>query len=318
MLRPRVAALADAALFLAIAGLAVCTILAFFSEQLWVAELALHFRAQYLVLAVAAVIPCALRRRWLAMACALGISLVNAGPAVPYLWPISGSRAVAVNLAEKPEASLSLLALNLFYRNGEHERVREYLRTRSPDVLVLAELTASWARELQPITRAYGYSIAVSRESPWGMGVYSRYPLDDGQVMDLGAPGSVNVSALLHLPTRVVRLFAVHLSSPTSPKATELRNLQFRGLSELLGDLNVTPFSPQFSALIRRTGLADARLGHGWQATWPADFAPLRIPIDHCLVEPGIGVNEFTSGPSVGSDHLPIVVRLQFDRETAG
>jgi endonuclease/exonuclease/phosphatase (EEP) superfamily protein YafD len=334
MLPPRVAALADGCLAFAIAAVASCTVLAFFSEQLWAAELALHFRVQYLAIALATGVLCALRKRWFTTACAIGISLVNAWPSAPYLWTMSAGLAAPLNAAEHREGNLLVLALNLFYRNREHGRVRELLKSRSPDVLVLTELTSSWARELQTVTGTYPYSIAVSRESPWGMGVYSRYPLDEARVMDLGALGSVNVTALLHTPTRLVRLFAVHLASPTSPAATDLRNLQLRDLAEILtdggsgisgsvprivvGDLNVTPFSPRFSLLLRRTGLADARLGHGWQATWPADFAPLRIPIDHCLVEPGIDVREFTTGPAVGSDHLPIEVRLQLHRESAG
>jgi len=57
--------------------------------------------------------------------------------------------------------------------------------------------------------------------------------------------------------------------------------------------------------------LPDSRAGRGIQPSWPASLpAALRIPIDHCLVSPGIAVVGRQLGPQVGSHHLPVIVDL--------
>ena len=52
----------------------------------------------------------------------------------------------------------------------------------------------------------------------------------------------------------------------------------------VVGDLNITPFSPSFRRLCDAGRLRDARVGHGIQPSWPAGRWMLSIPIDHGLV----------------------------------
>ena len=60
--------------------------------------------------------------------------------------------------------------------------------------------------------------------------------------------------------------------------------------------------------------LLPSRLGFGVQATWPSVYRipPMMIPIDHCLVSPDVRVVGRRVGPHIGSDHLPVIVELQF------
>ena len=78
----------------------------------------------------------------------------------------------------------------------------------------------------------------------------------------------------------------------------------------VLGDLNATPWSPVFKKLLGETRLVDARRGFGLRPTWPSTFPPLWIPIDHCLVSPGIEIRDFRVGPACGSDHHALVVDM--------
>ena len=79
----------------------------------------------------------------------------------------------------------------------------------------------------------------------------------------------------------------------------------------VLGDLNTTPWSARYRALLDDAGLEDTRVGYGLQTSWPS-FLPavLRIPIDHVLVTPDLAAAEREVGPEVGSDHLPVWVEL--------
>ena len=78
----------------------------------------------------------------------------------------------------------------------------------------------------------------------------------------------------------------------------------------LLGDLNLTPWSPIYGDFIRRSGLVNSSQGRAIHPSWPS-FSPLfLIPIDHCLHNDGIAIKSERVGKSVGSDHLPVIVEF--------
>jgi endonuclease/exonuclease/phosphatase (EEP) superfamily protein YafD len=120
--------------------------------------------------------------------------------------------------------------------------------------------------------------------------------------------------------SRQVRIFAVHTTWPVAPASAGRRNLQLVRLAEqargvtlplvVVGDMNITPFSPHFQQMLVDGALKSASAGFGWQATWPT-FLPLAgIQIDHALVNSRVAVEHFNRGAPVGSDHLPILVDL--------
>ena len=76
----------------------------------------------------------------------------------------------------------------------------------------------------------------------------------------------------------------------------------------LLGDLNSTPWGAHFRKLVHDSALRDSAQGRGVHPTWPAIDPLLRIPIDHCLLSPAIGLVDRQVGPDIGSDHYPLIV----------
>ncbi|MBU4198871.1 MAG: hypothetical protein KKG09_02950 [Verrucomicrobia bacterium] len=72
--------------------------------------------------------------------------------------------------------------------------------------------------------------------------------------------------------------------------------------------MNVSPWSSHFRRLLRESGLQDSAQGRGVQPTWPTFSPLLLIPIDHCLHSPQIAIFKKQAGPSVGSDHYPVIV----------
>jgi endonuclease/exonuclease/phosphatase (EEP) superfamily protein YafD len=80
----------------------------------------------------------------------------------------------------------------------------------------------------------------------------------------------------------------------------------------LAGDLNLTPYAPEFSRLEQASRLRDAFAGRPWRPTWQAGFWPLALPIDHVFVPEGVCVVDARIGPAVGSDHRPVIVTLQW------
>jgi endonuclease/exonuclease/phosphatase (EEP) superfamily protein YafD len=76
----------------------------------------------------------------------------------------------------------------------------------------------------------------------------------------------------------------------------------------LLGDFNVTPWSPDYRDLVAEAGLASASGGH--IATWPVWSPLLRIPIDHVFIRGPWSLLRAARGPDLGSDHYPILADL--------
>lgn len=300
-------------------GLALATVMAQMGGLGWLPELATHFRGQYLAVGLLLLaLFGGLRRPWPAALAVLLVAL-NGWYLAPYLpLPVPS---VAAGQDDGPE----LIALNLYIHNRDYGRVRSYLDARDAEVLVLSELTPAWVRELQPVLSRYPFWASEGRRSPWGLGVFSRHPLREARVLNLGVTGSVNIHAILESPAGDVELMAVHLASPGSAAHAAQRNQQLARLAELLGgprpaggmprllvgDMNLTPFSPHFRSLLAQTGLRDMRQPAGFLGTWPTWLPPLQIPIDHCLADPVLGAVRVRRGPAVGSDHYPLEIGWQ-------
>jgi endonuclease/exonuclease/phosphatase (EEP) superfamily protein YafD len=78
----------------------------------------------------------------------------------------------------------------------------------------------------------------------------------------------------------------------------------------LLGDLNATLWSPTFVDLLSAGELVDSQPGQGYQPTWPDVLGISLIPIDHVLVSPDVAVLRRSVGPSIDSDHRPVIVEV--------
>jgi endonuclease/exonuclease/phosphatase (EEP) superfamily protein YafD len=80
------------------------------------------------------------------------------------------------------------------------------------------------------------------------------------------------------------------------------------------GDFNASRDLPAFSAFLH-DGWADATDGHGLMATWRVGGRlPPLLRLDHVLVSRDVGVERVRRSPSIGSDHLGLIVVLQFAR----
>ncbi|MFN0052078.1 MAG: endonuclease/exonuclease/phosphatase family protein [Planctomycetales bacterium] len=291
--------------------------LAGFAPQFgWVFELASHFRAQYLWGLLGASLVCLLlRQRWLALVGG-GLALVHLGLVLPYY----GTRPVPA----EPGEPLRIVSLNVFGRNRDHARVCDFVRQSDPDVAVFLEVNSSWGEALQELTDEWPHSLTESQFGNFGVAIYSKRPLEAARIEFLGQ-GIPAIVATVRAGQMPVTIFGAHPHSPISPQDASDRDASLSLLGKLasdrtshrliVGDLNCTSWTPVFARLLEVAGLRDSRLGWGLQTSWPAYFPPLlRIPIDHCLVSPGIDVLRHEIGPAVGSDHLPVIVDLRISQ----
>lgn len=287
------------------------------------ADLAAHFRVQYLsaACALAAALLVTRRRRAAALLCV--VALVNLLPVAPRLW----------GRAPGPHAGVPLRVMlaNVHTANEAYDRVRDAVQAAAPDVLVLQEIDTRWLIALAPLDAVFPYRHVVPRGDNFGIGLWSRYPLDDVRTAWLGDVGVPSINATVRVPgARPCALLATHPVPPRSIRLTQARDQQLDDVAEtvnaaqrrgeviLVGDLNATPWSRGYRRLVRATGLRDAARGFGVQTTWPVGMPWMRIPIDHVLHSAGVQTTWHAVGPDVGSDHLPVVADLVLPRDAEG
>ncbi len=295
-----------------IAAVWLGTLAPLLGRSLWLCELASHFRLQCALGGIVCLVAAAVIRR----SSLILPAMLAAGLNAAYLLPSY----VGTVAAQPNSLVLRAVQFNVSRINPTPDRAFEYLQSVKPDIVVLEECDQRWIERLQQARTDYPSVIGQPREDAFGIALASRIPLDEASIRRLGPYRLPAVIARVHVGERPLTVIGVHAMSPLSPRDSAVRNTMLRELAALvraetrpvllLGDLNTSPWSWAFGELIRASGLQDTRRGFGVQASWPAGLGPLGIPIDHCLVSPGLVVHHRLVGPSHGSDHHPILVEL--------
>ena len=302
-------------LMVSVLSVAAATVAAFFAKSGWLSELFTHFPLQYLMIAAACGAALAWRgHRRMAL---LAGSVVAVNLTVLLAPRPIGHRAEA-SVAEGQ--GLSLLLTNVQRVNTRHHPIIQYIEAEKPDIVAVLEMDGEWRRDLDAGLAAYPHRLIREQENNFGIGVYSRVPLIAAEVLDLSGAGVASLLFRVRVGGKSVRILATHPVPPTSQEQAGIRDRQLAAIAAMatrgstpmivIGDLNLTPWSPRFQALLDQGALADSRVGFGHHATWPTWFPLLWIPIDHVLVGRGIEVYRRDIGPAVGSDHYPVLVEV--------
>ncbi len=244
-----------------------------------------------------------------------------------YLFqPFQGQSTVRASVALSREHRLRALLVNVNNGNQAYTKLYRLVSSTSPDIVVLLEVDEAWMQALQPLLKHYPYT--ESWVNKFGVALLSRIPLQHAAVKVIGNTGLPSVIARFSIDGQRLTLIGTHPFSPITWRRARDRNKQLRELAKfvsdqedsiiLLGDLNVTPWSPFFKDFLRSTGLRDSREGFGLQPTWPTWFPPAWIPIDHALVSSSVVVHDRRVGPNVGSDHYPVILDFALSAERKG
>ncbi len=317
---------------LAILGFGAMTVLGF-AEGLtsgrlsWACDLMSHFRVQlfFVHLALMAlVIGFALLKpkkagilRWL-FAVNLTFLGCNGALLLPYYLPQSmlGYNTTGTH------ARFRVMQMNVLGTNRNLNAAEAEIRRANPDILSLQEYNVWWREHLgkSALLKSYPYRFLTKNGDD---GVYSRIPFMHVEAEYITPDvfrADVSIVAALKIGGQPVTLLFSHPPTPVSMAGLErlTKHFQFwvahrQHYGEnfaIIGDMNSTPWSAPFLALLNGTYLRDSQLGFGIQRTYPSFNWPKRIPIDHCLVSPNFKVFNRQVGHFTGSDHFPIIVDL--------
>lgn len=300
----------------ATAWVGIMSLCGFLAAWAWPFELLCHFRVQYTLLFLTTALLLAVlgRRRWALIAVVLAV--INGWELLFYY--------VGWNADEVGGASpfrLRIVSANLFSGNTTPERAATFLEQCDADVIAAYEVTPAWEARLAAALQDYPYRRIHSAAGNFGIAFYSRLPFESVEFQPL-SESDLAIQAEFTKSGERIHLIAAHVYPPGGSR-TALRDHQLEELGILaakvteplivVGDLNMTPFSPSFQRLLKATSLEEARRGNGILPTWPAG-RPWAIPIDHALVS-AHWVRSVTTGPDIGSDHLPLIVELDLKSE---
>ncbi|MFT4251298.1 MAG: endonuclease/exonuclease/phosphatase family protein [Caulobacter sp.] len=314
-----------AALFMVLLalGLGLAGLGGVFSDRL---DVPTHFAPIWLVLGLAGALVAAVvsRRseRWAVVAMGVVAILANGGQMAPEL--INAARQKPAADAAALPATLKVIQFNAYAANSDPDKALDWIMAQEADVVLIEEggnqawPLVSALRRLYPFT----VSCAGSRKAceTW---IFSRKRMIDRGGLYTGPNRFSGAWATLADAGGPFTVVAGHYVWPIPAGAQQA---QARQLADFLGrfdksstivagDFNSTPWSWSLRRQDRMFGLERRTLA---LPTWPAagglrvGEAPFPLlPIDHLYAGSRWKTVGVRRGPSIGSDHLPVVVTLR-------
>ncbi|MDO9398138.1 MAG: endonuclease/exonuclease/phosphatase family protein [Herbiconiux sp.] len=243
-----------------------------------------------------------------AVAGALLPAIVWAAMFVPGIVPLSWS----APRASVDAATLTVASQNIEADSGTAAESAEALADTGAQVIALQEMDGE-DRELAAATldERYPYSYGIGT-----VGVWSQFPIENAQALDLGLGWQRGLAADLATPTGLVSIYVVHLAS-ARPGDHATRDEMLANLADyaprdenerliMVGDFNAGSSDRSLAALTDQLEEPNQSAG-GFGFTWPAS-APVTRP-DH-LLQRGMEVTENHTLRAGDSDHLALVTTL--------
>ena len=300
-------------LYLGFIGALLLFILSLFNKYHWFLELCVHFRLQYaLTFLVLGVVFFGFKKMKYAVV-SLSLALVLMIQIIPN--QITGFQEP---LSEGASSSLDVLSINLLSSNTHFKKVNTLVESLDPDILVLIEFTSFWEQHID--FSQFPFHIQSIREDNFGIGFYSKLPLDKKEIIDFTKSRFPFVHAGVRVDDDVIHILAVHYENPVGARASEVRNFQMEETTRflntiqapklLIGDFNCTPYSYSYTSLLEKADLYDSRSRWTIGASWPTFFFPLMIPIDHAVISEELYAIDRKLLDTGGSDHKALFVSV--------
>lgn len=305
------------------AALVLANTLSLLASYHWMFDLFSNFKIQYFFIGLVLLVLCVLyKQKWFAMCMAiLSISLF-VEIQYAYTRPFAEQPAIAPNF--------KIIQYNKFFNNDNYAGIGAWLRTERPDVIVVNESLPHSVDNMQSFKDVLPYQYPPKKEQRFGdISILSKWPITvtplrmdwDGEVLNVS---KIIVRRPLLQP---IVIYAYHAQVPLGGYAHEQRQYELETMARfvreekeqnviMMGDWNLTPWSPLFKDILKTTGLRYQHYGLMPQTTWPSfnHFDFLQIPIDQILYDDALILTNINRGPSVGSDHQSLIARFYVDR----
>lgn len=301
----------------------VSTLVSLAARQNWVADLLANLRVQQVIGLIVVLVLCLVVRRWkTAVLCF--VFLIYHGT-----W-LKDWHSVTPLDVTPGKATLTVTSVNVWTGNQHHDLILDHLRQCEADVFAVLEMSSIQAKKLEE-TFSKTHPHRVLRPSDtgnFGLGFFSKHKIVDQDVFTFNTEIesiAITISPSGDLPESV-RIYATHPLPPMGPTLFEQRNDHLVLLADrverfrksapdvpviVLGDLNLTPWSPIFEDFLDRTQLSRGDFSMNFSPTWyrGRSFA-LGLVIDHVLLDSRFFPLAHNVGPQIGSDHRSVTVKM--------
>lgn len=246
-------------------------------------------------------------------------------PLIFFGWVTTPWRLLPLYSAKQSKESLKILSWNMLLVNRHFEEVIDLVHREQPDIIVLLEVSPLAATEIEVLRKEYPYGLWLPAWQGSGIAMLSRLPQSSFRRI---FPADKWMPAIeMELDRGALRdklsILALHTLSPSPGEGsrTLIRDAQLKDLGRwvrekehaamLIGDFNITPWSPPFWRLVHDGNLMDSSWYRGYFASWPTTFGVVGIPIDHALINQKIKVlHRRNLYDNSHSDHCPILVTI--------
>lgn len=244
----------------------------------------------------------------------------------PYL-PIYPKQVQSVKKINE-EDSIKILISNVYIKNKETEKLVELINDVSPDVVLLAEVDEFWTDSISEIEKDFDYTVLKPIDNTYGMALYSKLELVKPEIKYIVEEDVPSIHTTVKLRSgREIMLRCLH---PRPPGPTQNERSAERDAELLLvgkeieaadeptivcGDLNDVAWSQTTTLFQNISGLLDPRIGRGLFNSFHAKIPFLRMPLDHVFHSNDFRLIEIKRMPSIGSDHFPIFIALNYQND---
>ena len=245
---------------------------------------------------------------------------------IAWIFPYTRLYPIQVKKATAPyQQSIKIMTSNVLMPNHSADKLIKLIQSYQPDVVVTLETDQWWEDALHPIHSEYPHRVNCPLDNLYGMHLYSKFVLEDVQLLELIEEGIPSIHCYLVLKNNIkVKCHFLHPAPPSptenttsTPRDRELLVIakQVAGQTEpiiVTGDLNDVAWSPTTRAFRRISGLKDPRMGRGMFNTFHASYPILRWPLDHIFHSEHFELGSIQRMPSIDSDHFPLLSELVY------
>ncbi len=307
------------------------TLMTLAARQIWLADILANLRIQQLLALIACVLLAAFfRSRLLVVLCGIciaihGVAFVAGRPSLPS-QPLRNS--IGTLVGQKSVSGIKLTTANVLTTNKQYSDVECELISLDADVVAVIEISSGLRDHLAgDFSKIYPHSIVDFQDNGnFGIGLYSKLPWESAELITFNDSTLLSAIATLRHSKTTWRIIATHTLPPMGRRHFEHRNLHLQQLAQMvaslrasdsaspvvvMGDLNITPWSPIFQRFVNDAGLLRTGTGSGATPTWYRfPIFPFGLVLDHILATKDVLCQSHRISSDVGSDHRFVTAEL--------
>ena len=243
-----------------------------------------------------------------------------------YPYTILAKKQVLKYKGSDPDNLISILVSNVFTPNDNYSKLIARIYRKKPDLVLTLESDKRWEKALSEIEEDYPHTVKIPQDNLYGMHLYSKLKLEEVEVKYLITNEIPSIHG--HVRLRNGRKIRIHCLHPKPPSPSEDDTSTNRDAELLLvgreikpkeepvlvfGDLNDVAWSRTTRLFQQISGLLDPRIGRGFYNTYHTGYSFFRWPLDHIFHSEDFCLVEIKRLKSIGSDHFPIFIKLNFE-----